>query len=168
MARTKTLPDAEIFAHVLQALDEHGAKAVTFGLVSARCGLAPATLAQRFGSVDQMTSAAILSEWARLAAAVTAAESEALVSAKGAQGFLKSVPSPSPHLLAASLRVKDLSDAATNWRALVESALASRRGGGAKGREAAALIFAAWQGRQMWDGAGGKAFRLADMLKALP
>lgn len=168
MARTKALPDSEILAHVLQALTEHGDKAVTFGLVSARCGLAPATLAQRFGSVEEMTRIALLHEWARLADAISAAEAEALVSSKGAQALLKAVPCPTPQVLASSLRDPALSEAAAAWRALVEQALASRRGGGTKGREAAALIFAAWQGRQLWEGAGGKTFRLADLLKALP
>jgi hypothetical protein len=30
------------------------------------------------------------------------------------------------------------------------------------------MIFAAWQGRCLWDTAGGKGFRLSDLLKALP
>lgn len=168
MARSKTLPNTEIFAEVLRALGEHGDKAVTFGLISARCGLAPATLAQRFGGVEDMLRAAILWEWARLTEAVLVAEAEALVSSKGAQALLKALPCPPAQVLAVSLRDPILCDAAEAWRALVEAALASRRGGGTKGREAAALIFAAWQGRQLWDGAGGKTFRLADLLKALP
>lgn len=168
MPRSKTLPDTEIFTHILQALSAHGEKAVTFGLISGRCGLSPATLAQRFGGVDHMLRAALFEEWARLSEAVSTAEAEALVSSKGAQALLKSLPCPTPQVLAASLRDPELAEAAERWRQTIEAALASRRGGGTKGREAAALIFAAWQGRQLWDGAGGKAFRLADMLKVLP
>lgn len=168
MARAKTLPDSEIFAHILQALNDRGEKAVTFGVLSQLCGLAPATLVQRFGSVDGMLRAAVLAEWAELTKTVTATEAEALVSSKGAQALLKALPSPSPQVLAVSLRDPELCEAAESWRISVESALAARRGGGTKGREAAALIFAAWQGRQMWDSAGGKAFRLSDLFKALP
>lgn len=168
MARPRTLTDSEILTHVLDALDKGGEKSVTFGIISQRSGLAPATLAQRFGSVEAMLRACLLAEWTRLAGAITSSESEAVISSKGAQALLKHLPTPSPLLLALSLRDGETRQAAEEWRLLVEQAIAIRRGGGAKGREAAALIFAAWQGRQLWEDAGGKSFRLADMLKALP
>lgn len=168
MARTKSLPDVEIYAHLLQVLTDSGEKSASFGVVSARCGLAPATLAQRFGSVDGMVSAGLAWEWARLADTVIAAEGDALNSSKGAQALLKLLPSPTPQLLAVSLRYEAGRQGAETWRGLVEQAIATRRGGGSKGRESAALIFAAWQGRQMWEAAGGKSFRLADMMKAMP
>ena len=168
MARPRTQSDADIFAHLLGALAEHGEKSLTFGVLSKLCGLAPATLAQRFGSVEGMVRAALLAEWARLSVAIAATEAEALISSKGAQALLKHLPTPTPQILALSLRDAVLQQAAEDWRVQVEAALATRRGGGAKGREAAALIFAAWQGRQMWEAAGGKSFRLSDLLKALP
>lgn len=168
MARRKTLPDSEILSHLLAALHDGGDKAVTFGTLAQRSGLAPATLAQRFGSVEAMTRAALLAEWARLTDSVATAEAEAFLSTKGAQALLKALPCPTPQILAVSLRDDALRQAAELWRAAVEAAVATRRGGGTKGREAAALIFATWQGRQMWEAAGGKAFRLSDILKALP
>lgn len=168
MTRPRTTSDADIFTHLMQLLAENGEKALTFGVLSQRCGLAPATLAQRFGSVQGMVRAAGLAEWARLSSAVVALEAEAMVSSKGAQALLKQLPSPTAQFLAISLRDPDLRQKAQDWRAEVEAALAARRGGGTKGREAAALIFAAWQGRQIWEPAGGKAFRLADLLKAMP
>lgn len=167
MARPKTQTDDEIFAHLMAGLADLGEKSLTFGAISRRCGLAPATLAQRFGTVDAMVRAALLAEWARLCAAISTTEADALNSSKGAQALLKHLPSPSASLLALSLRDDVLRQAAENWRAQVEAAVATRRGGGSKGREAAALIFAAWQGRQSWETAGGKSFRLADLLKAL-
>ncbi len=168
MARTKTLSDPEIFAHLMAGLAADGEKAVSFGEVSRRSGLAPATLAQRYGSVQGMLRAALLAEWATLTEAVVAAEADALVSSKGAQALLKALPLPSPQILSLSLRDEVLQEAAKTWRDLVEQALAARRGGGSKGRESAALIFAAWQGRHLWDMAGGKAFRISDLLKAMP
>lgn len=168
MARPRSLSDADVSAQLLTALAETGEKGLTFGVMSQRCGLAPATLAQRFGSVDGMIRAALLLEWSRLSDAVSAIESEAIISSKGAQAVLKNLPAPTVQMLSLSLRDEELSNAAAAWRSKVESALAIRRGGGAKGREAAALIFAAWQGRQIWEAAGGKSFRLNDMLKALP
>lgn len=168
MARPRTQSDADIFAHLIVALCEGGEKALSFGSMSQRCGLAPATLAQRFGSVEAMVRAALLAEWARLSRDFADAEAEALASSKGAQALLKRLPVPSPQLLALSLRDESLRKAAEIWREEVVTAIAARRGGGTKGREAAALIFAAWQGRSLWENAGGKGFRLAEMLKALP
>lgn len=168
MARPKLHDDKEIFTHLMAALAEFGEKALTFGAVSRRCGLAPATLAQRFGSVDGMIRAAGLAEWDRLLAAIQLAEADAVTSAKGAQALLKRLPTPGAQLLTLSMRDVELCKAAEVWRSEVEAALATRRGGGAKGGEAAALIFAAWQGRSLWEAAGGKSFRLSDLLKAMP
>lgn len=167
MARPRTQPDAQIFAHLLTALSEEGEKSLTFGILSQRCGLAGATLAQRFGTVDGMIRAAVRSEWDRLSEALAAAEAEALNSAKGAQALLKTLPFPDPSVLAYSLRHEALREAAAAWRQQVEAALAARRGGGPKGREAAALLFAAWQGRALWENGGGKGFRLSDLLKSI-
>lgn len=168
MARPRTQTDPEIFGHLLTALADSGEKSLTFGVLSLRCGLAPATLAQRFGSVDGMVRAALLAEWAKLSQSIDVAQDEAIASSKGVQALLKRLPSPSCQVLALSLRDETLRTAAEAWRRQVEAAIAARRGGGSKGREAAALVFATWQGRNLWDQAGGKGFRLADMLKALP
>lgn len=168
MARPRSLSNAEIAAHLLAALEEHGEKAMTFGTISQRCGLAQATLAQRFGSVEGMVRDSLAEEWSRLNTAVEALEIEALNSSKGTQALLKRLPLPGPHMLALSLRDPDLQMAASAWRAQVESAIATRRGGGARARESAALIFAAWQGRCLWAMAGGKGFRLNDLLKTAP
>ena len=164
MSRTRTLPDTEIYAQVLSALEAHGEKAVSFGGLSRTTGLAPATLAQRYGSVDGMLRAAITAEWARLTEALDRAAQD---TTKGAQGLLNSLPAPSAAILAACLRDPVLRPLAADWRARVEALLSARRGGGTKGAETAALIFAAWQGRQMWEGAGGKSFRLAEAIKRL-
>jgi len=164
MSRTRTLPDTEIYAQVLTALETHGEKSVSFGNLSRATGLAPATLAQRYGSVDGMLRAALTSEWARLTEAL---ETAVLDTSKGAQGLLKTLSCPSAAVLASSLRDPELRAQAADWRARVEALLSARRGGGPKGAEAAALIFAAWQGRQMWEAAGGKSFRLAEVIKRL-
>lgn len=168
MARPKLQDDTKILVHLMAALAESGEKALTFGAISQRCGLAPATLSQRFGSVEGMIRAAGCAEWARLTVALHDAEDDALASAKGVQALLKHLPIPGAQLLALSLRDAELTKAAETWRSEVEAALAKRRGGGAKGRDAAALIFAAWQGRALWEAAGGKSFRLSDLMKVMP
>lgn len=163
MSRNRTIPDAEIYAQALQALEVNGDKAVSFGSLSRATGLAPATLAQRYGTVDGMLRAAVSAEWARLETALDAVGDDG----KGAQGLLKALPAPAAAVMAVSLRDPDLRPLAAAWRTRVEAALAARRGGGAKGAEAAALLFAAWIGRQMWEPMGGKSFRLAEMIKRL-
>lgn len=167
MSRSKSLSDADVAAHVISALNEGGEKTASFGQLAKRCGLAPATLAQRFGSVDGMIRAALLAEWARLNEMLDSIAAEALNSSKGAQGLLKQLPPVSPQVLLLSMRDEACRNAAAQWREKVEDAISLRRGGGSKGREAAALIFAAWQGRALWEQAGGKAFRLADLMKAM-
>lgn len=167
MARKKLIPDADILALVLQKLLTEGDKAVSFGLIAATSGLAAPTLVQRYGSRDAMVGQALAASWAALEDLTAATEAEALVSAKGAQGLLKDIGGlvDIPALLAASQRDKTLMDRATAWRKFVESALAVRLGGGVKGRDAGALMFAAWQGRLLWDAAGGKTFRLGEALR---
>lgn len=167
MLRPKNIPDETIFSAVTAALITAGDKAVSFGTIAAACGLAPSTLALRFGGVEGMIRAAIAAEWRALADATTAAELDAMASAKGAQGMLKALTPLAPALLAISVRDGALRGLAEAWRAQVEAALVPRLGGGAKGREAAAMVFAAWQGRQIWAGVGQKPFRLGDLLKRL-
>lgn len=169
MARKKIIPDADILALVLQKLLAEGEKAVSFGLVAAASGLAPATLVQRYGSLESMIVQALAASWLALESLTAEVEAEALVSAKGAQGLLKDIAVlvDIPALLAASHRDEALINRASAWRHSVEQALAVRLGGGVKGRDAAALIFAAWQGRLIWDAAGGKSFRLGEALRRL-
>ena len=70
-------------------------------------------------------------------------------------------------LLTLSLRDPALIGRAKAWRHKVEQAIAARLDVSAKAKETAALIFAAWQGRMLWDAGGGKGFRLGDAIKRL-
>ena len=120
MARPRSQPDAVIFSQVLAIIAEDGEKSLTFGIVSQRCGLAAATLAQRFGSVEGMICAALGSEWARLSQALAETEAEAMNSAKGAQALLKALPFPDLSVLTYSLRHDALREAAAVWRQQVD------------------------------------------------
>ncbi|HEX9859229.1 MAG TPA: transcriptional regulator, partial [Paracoccaceae bacterium] len=146
MARLKTIPDARVFAAVRRLLAAGGEKAVAFASVAKATGLAPPTLVQRYGSRDAMLRAALGAAWTELEAATERAEADAPTSTKGAQALLKALGAESPEaadlaLLAADFRDATLRDRAENWRHRVEAALALRLGGGAKGREAAAILF---------------------------
>lgn len=172
MPRRKIIPDAEVHATVRRLLAEGGDKAVAFGPVARQTGLAAATLVQRFGSRDAMVQAALCDGWDRLDAACQTAEAESPLTAKGAAGFLKRLGAETAggaelSLLAVDFRDAVLRQRAAQWRARVETALALRLGGGAKAREAAAVLFAAWMGQVMWLPAGGKGFKLKDALKRL-
>lgn len=169
MARTKLISDDEVFQRVLALLLQNGEKAVTFSTVSAATGLAPTTLVQRFGSCNDMIISAIAQAWQQLDDLVDAAALDPAMLNKGLPGLLKSlVGQVDPGaLLTLSLRDPALLARAKAWRNKVEQAIAARLDVSAKAKETAALIFAAWQGRTLWDAAGGKGFRLGDALKRL-
>jgi AcrR family transcriptional regulator len=164
MPRSKSISDSSILATVQRLLSGGGEKAVSFATVAAATGLAAPTLVQRFTTRDGMVKAARLAAWdARDAATATAI---AAAADKGPQGLLKAVEAGLPqHDI--DLGDDDLRLRAAGWRATLESALSMRLGGGEKGREAAALLFAAWQGQLQWQSAGGKGFRLKDAVKRL-
>lgn len=169
MARKKLISDREVFQHVLALLLNNGEKAVTFSTVSAATGLAPTTLVQRFGSCNHMILGAISQAWEELDQLVEAATLDAAIMNKALPAMLKSlVGSIDPGtLLTLSLRDAALTAHAKAWRFKVEQAIAARLDVNAKAKETAALIFAAWQGRMLWDAGGGKGFRLGDAIKRL-
>lgn len=161
-----------IFAAIRTLLSEGGEKAVAFSSVSRATGLAAPTLVQRYGSRDAMLRAALMQAWDGLDAVTTAAEADAPLNAKGAQQMLKTLTGEGAEtadlaLLAADFRDAALRTRAASWRDRVETALALRLGGGAKGREAAAILFAAWQGQALWQLAGDRSFRIKDAIRRL-
>ena len=163
MARPKSLPDAEVLAAVRRLMAEDG-QMVSFGAAAKATGLAPPTLAQRYGTVAAMRTASVRDGWQVLAAATATAIDAA--ADKGPQGLLKAldgVAGDAGQLLAGS--ADDIARAlAADWRSMVETALAQRLGPGGKAREAAAILFAAWQGQALW---GGEGFRIKDAAKRL-
>ncbi len=163
MARPRTLPDAEVFAAIRALLEEGGEKAVAFGSVARATGLAAPTLAQRYGSVEGMLTAALLDAWTLLETRLEELSATAEPGPKGVQAILKGLPpGPASHLRSAVLR-----DRAAAFRARVEAAISTRLGSGNKSREAAAMLFAAWQGQALWLAAGGKGFKTKDLVRRL-
>lgn len=159
MARPRIIPDATVFSQIRALLAAGGEKAVGFGPVSRATGLSAPTLVQRYGSQSGMVEAALLAAWDDLDRALEAAESQAPLNAKGAGMLLKLLDStPVPPTLTGALR-----DRAAIWRRRVEAALAQRLGSAT----AAAMLFAAWQGRIMWASNGNKGFTLKDLIRKL-
>ena len=169
MPRTKTIPDIAIFTAVRGLLASGGDRSVSFATVAKATSLAPPTLVQRFASRDGMVKAALLAAWDTLDA--TTATAIGATADKGPQSLLKALGDTTGganrSLLTLDFRDEDLRLRAARWRATVESALALRLGSGVKGREAASLLFAAWQGQALWLAAGGSGFRLKDAVKRL-
>lgn len=163
MARPKSLPDAEVLATV-RRLMAGGGQTVSFGAAALATGLAPSTLAQRYGTVAAMRTAAVRDGWQVLTGATVAAIDSA--ADKGPQGLLKALDMVAGQLgLLLAGPADDTARAqAADWRRLVETALAQRLGTGPKAREAAAILFAAWQGQALW---GGEGFRIKDAAKRL-
>ena len=170
MGRSKTLPDADVFAALRHLLIQGGDKAVAFSSVAQATGLAAPTLAQRYGTRDAMVRAALRDGWDVLAKATERAVDEAPPTAKGAAQILKTLSSG--HLAEIALLVSEFRDPALRgpalaWRQSVLAALGPRVGGGNKGQEAAALLFAAWQGQVLWHKAGGSDVKMKDAVKRL-
>jgi hypothetical protein len=168
MARPRTVPDRTVHDAVLALWRAGGAKAVTFGAVAAASGLAASSLVQRHGSVERMLHDARADLWARIDTATDAAAQGAAVTRRGAVAYLKALGDlPGwPEALAA-IEDPQIAPLAAAWRARVEIDLARRLGGGERGRAAAGLLFAAWQGQMLWQGAGGRAFRLKEAVRRL-
>lgn len=172
MGRSRTVPDSDVYAAIRRLLAEGGDKAVAFSTVARATGLAAPTLVQRYTSREGMLRAALLAAWDDLERQTADLAATAPLSAKGAAQILKALSGDSGTgvdlaLLAADFRDSDLRDRAKAWRDLLESALAPRLGSGAKGRESAALLFAAWQGQALWSRAGGRSFKLKEAVKRL-
>jgi AcrR family transcriptional regulator len=170
MGRSRTLPDADVFAAVRRLLMQGGDKAVAFSSVAQATGLAAPTLAQRYGTRDAMVRAALLDGWDALDAAAARAAEIAPITPKGAAQMLRSLAADNADLIAllvSEFRDPALRDRALVWRAAVVAALALRLRGGGKGRSAAAVVFAAWQGQVMWQKTGGPDIRVKDVVKHL-
>jgi len=165
MPRSRTIPDAQVFAIIQRMLEDGGDKSVSFGTVGTATGLAPPTLVQRYGSRDAMVRAARAAAWDALDLRTAAAI--AGTADKGPQGLLKAIGPVDATAFAADLRDAELAKRAATWRASVEAALTLRLGGGQKARESAALLFVAWQGQALWSKAGDSSLRLKDAVKRL-
>jgi AcrR family transcriptional regulator len=159
MARPRIISDTDVFATIRALLAQGGEKAVGFGPVGRATGLAAPTLVQRYGSQRAMVEAALLAAWDDLDHALDAAQAQAPLNAKGASALLKHLDStPIPAITSEALHNRAMA-----WRRRVEAALTQRLGS----PEAAAILFAAWQGRSSWAGMGGKGFALKDLIRKI-
>lgn len=157
MARTKIIPDSAVFTALRHLMVTEGPQAASFRAIGRATGLAPATLVQRYGNAEKMLVAALNDGWDIADAALATAAQDAPKSDKGATALLKALAPPPlidhPVLL----------ERAAGWRRKVLQELTLRLGNG----QAAAMLFAAWQGRLMWDRSGARGFSLRDLVRKL-
>ena len=165
MARPRTIPDSTILAAVRRLIAAGGEKAVAFSAVAQASGLAPASLAQRYGTVAGMIEAAAddavsvgLAELARV---------EEQLPDKAPQGMLKALEGTGPDAACLSILMRSATgrQRAEAYRTGVEAALSRRLG--PKSAGTAAALFAAWQGAQLWSGAGDAGFKMKSVAKKL-
>lgn len=160
------MSDEAVFAAVRGLLAAAGPRGVTFAAVARACGLAGASLVQRYGNREGMLRAALAAGWDGLEARTVAAIAAAPPGPRGAAQLLKALAADTAGaqglaVLAGDLEDRALRRRAARWRAGVEAALAFRLGGSRRqAEEAAAIMFLAWQGRLRWREAGGQGFRL--------
>jgi len=169
MARPKLISDAAVLAIVRERLLRSGEKSVSFREVAAATGLSAPALVLRFSSQSAMVSQALVAGWAQLTQSAQAAGQDLGPSPKDVQEFLKvqSEIADIPALLSHSLRDAPARAAAMAYREAVETILTRAFGGGIAARQSAGVVFAAMQGRSLWDEAGGKTFRLGEFLRAV-
>ena len=171
MARQKLISDSDVLEAALQLFARDGDRAVSFGQVGKATGLAPATLVQRFVTRDALFAGAIMQGWGQAHAALLRSEVAVPANGHNAVAFLKALgealqTTPIAALMVTSLPDQVLRSRASGWRQAVEASLTSRIDAGpGQVAEAAAAIFAAWQGRMMWQGTEGGDFRLRAILK---
>jgi AcrR family transcriptional regulator len=166
MPRPRTVPDEVVHDAVLALCRAGGVKAVTFSAVAAATGLAASSLVQRHGSVEGMLNDARAGLWSRIEAATAAALAEAPPTPKGAAALLKALEPVVAPAFGSLPDTPALADRAAAWRARIEAELALRLGGGARAREAAAILCAALVGVAARPGTP-RGFRWRDAVKRL-
>ncbi len=156
MPRPRIIPDAQVFAALRAIIADHGAAAASFRTIGRATGLAPATLVQRYGSAAGMLQAAMIDGWDIADQAL--AQTPVTETPKGAVALLKAQPAPPPlsHDPVLVARAKA-------WRGQVLKVLTSCL----DDAEAAAILFATWQGRNQWEATGARGFSLRDAVKRL-
>jgi AcrR family transcriptional regulator len=156
MPRARIIPDTEVFATLRSIIADHGEGAASFRAIGRAIGLAPATLVQRYGSAAGMLQAAMIDGWDIADQAL--AQTPVTETPKGAVALLKALPTTPP-----LSRDPVLVARAKAWRARVLKSLTACL----DDAEAAAILFATWQGRMQWDAMGARGFSLRDAVKRL-
>ena len=162
MPRPKTLPDRDVMEAALALMHRAGPDALTFAALAEACGLAAATLVQRFGSKAGLRQRALLHAWDRLDEKTATLAAAAPRSAEGAVGLLVGLSkdyggieayAEGLVMLREDLRDPVLRARGTQWRRALSKALDQCFAGIANAPKDVGLLMASqWQGSLLWWG----------------
>lgn len=162
MPRPKTQTDADVLAAAHRLIHEEGPEALTFARLARSCGLAPATLVQRFKSKDGLKQATLLHAWDELDARTAELSAQAPKTPAGAIKLLTALSGSYDGIeaYARGLLVlrEDLSDPVlrargASWRRALSKALDQCFAGIAgKPKDMGLLMASHWQGSLLWWG----------------
>ena len=152
MPRTRVKTDADVLDAALVVVRELGPAALTFAALSARVGLAPSTLVQRFGTKAGLLQAALLRAWDLLDEETAVADERSSIDVPGAVDLLVRLSGTHERrdfpdqllVLREDLRDPVLRRRGTAWLATLERAIDRRMGSGTPGL--GAVLVTHWQG----------------------
>ena len=162
MPRHKTLSDEAVLEAALKLLHSKGPEALTFAGLAQACGLAAATLVQRFGSKVHLKQAALLYAWDRLDEKTTQLAARAsrtpegaidlLVALSGDYGGIESY-AEGLLILREDLRDPLLRARGARWRAVLVGVLDACLAKQSDGQAGLGQLMASqWQGSLAWWG----------------
>ncbi|WMT87581.1 TetR/AcrR family transcriptional regulator [Pelagibacterium sp. 26DY04] len=160
MARRKTISDEQIHDILLDTILETGPAGLTFARAAADCGLAPATLVQRYGDREAMVQAILLRAWDVLDAQTEAADAEEESSPQGAiEVLIRLMPTDAAErnatdgllLLREDIRNPALRARGAAWgRALVKALGRRLSNDPERGERLGWQMASLWQGAHTW------------------
>lgn len=162
MPRPKTQSDAEVLEAANRLLHDEGPQALTFARLAAACGLAPATLVQRFKSKAGLKQAALLRAWDGLDAKTAKLAAEMPKTPQGAIRLLTALSgdyggietyAEGLLILREDLRDPVLRARGTAWRRALSKALDRCFASVPSApRDVGLLMASQWQGSLLWWG----------------
>jgi AcrR family transcriptional regulator len=162
MPRPKTLSDRDVLDAALRIIHQRGPEALTFASLGEACGLAAATLVQRFRSKDDLKRYALLQAWDRLDETTARLAREAPRTPDGAIELLVALSmdyggietyAEGLLVLREDLRDPVLRARGAAWKVLLADALESCfRDVPHAPKDIGLLMAAQWQGSLLWWG----------------
>lgn len=162
MARPRTRSNEAILDAALAVMHRGGPTALTFAAVAAECGLATATVVQRFGDKAGLLRATLLRAWDLLDAQTAAADAAAPMSVAGAVDMLVALShgygdhdayAEGLLVLREDLRDPELRARGERWGATLATALGCRLADATGPRpDLGRLMASQWQGALIWWG----------------
>lgn len=162
MPRPKTQTDADVLETAHRLIHEEGPQALTFARLAQHCGLAPATLVQRFKTKEGLKQATLLHAWDKLDARTAELADQLPKTPTGAVRLLAALSGSYGGIetyangllvLREDLRDPVLRARGAAWRRALSTALDRCFAGIARApRDMGLLMASHWQGSLLWWG----------------